>query len=113
MIATLAEDTSVSDAIAMTIEALPPGQSRELRQIVDLFEAYCEWVEDWEPEGWEIERSDSQVLVQLPKGYEWGRGPHPRTEVIAAGAGVLAIRFEKVEYDPNYRVVAVSFRIVR
>ena len=56
----------------------------------------------------------SQVLVRLPKDYEWGRGARPRTEVIAAGAGVLALRFEKVEHDPKtYRAEAVTFRVVR
>jgi hypothetical protein len=113
MLADLAKDSSVSDAVPLVIESLPVQKSRELRQIVDLFEPYCEWVEDWETSGWEVERSGSKVTVRLPKGYEWGRGPHPRSEVIAAGAGVTAIRFEKVEHDDKYRATSASFRVMR
>ena len=69
MIATLSKETSVSNAVAMTIEALSTRQSHELRHLVDLFDSYCEWVEDWEPAGWEIESSGSRVLLRPPKNY--------------------------------------------
>lgn len=110
MIASLSKDTSLSNAVAMTIEALPTRQSHELRHLVDLFEPYCDWVENWEPRGWEITPSSSHVLLRPPKGYEWGQGPHPNNDVIAAAAGVLAVRFDDVEFEPR---VEVSFRVVR
>jgi len=110
MIATLSRDTSVSNAVAMTIEALPTRQSHELRHLVDLFDPYCEWVEDWEPAGWEIETSGSRVLLRPPKNYEWGRASHPNNDVIAAAAGVLGVRFDEVEFEPD---VEVSFVVTR
>jgi hypothetical protein len=110
MIADLTKDTSLSDAIPIAIHSLPSGKSRELRQVVDLFEPYCEWVEDWEPKGWEIETSRSQVILRPPKDFEWGHSVHPDSDVIAAAAGVLAVRYEGAEFEPK---IAVTFRVVR
>jgi hypothetical protein len=110
MIATLAKDTSLSNAISLTIEALPAGKSRDLRQIVDLFEPYCEWVEEWEPEGWEVEVSRSHVILRPPKDYAWGRAEHPNNDVVAAAAGVLGVKFDEVEFDPK---LEVSFVVTR
>lgn len=110
VIASLAKETSLSNAVSLAIEALSTQKSRELRQVVDLFESYCEWVEEWEPEGWRIDASRSQVLLHPPKSYEWGHGVHPDDDVIAAAAGVLAVRFEEVEFEPR---LEVSFRVVR
>lgn len=110
VIASLAKDTSLSNAISLAIEALGTQKSRELRQIIDLFGPYCEWVEDWEPAGWEITSSRSDVTLRPPKNYEWGRGKHPNNDVVAAAAGVLAVRFDEVEFEPQ---TEVSFRIVR
>lgn len=110
LIADLTRDTSLSDAVPIAIQSLSTGKSRELRQIVDLFEPYCEWVEDWEPKGWEIERSGSQVLVRPPGDFAWGHSVHPDNDVIAAAAGVLAVRYEGAEYEPK---IEVTFRVVR
>lgn len=110
MIATLAKDTSLSNAVSLAIESLSASKSRELRQIVDLFEPYCEWVEEWEPEGWEVKVSQSHVLLHPPSGYAWGRDEHPNNDVIAAAAGVLAVRFDEVEFEPK---LEVSFVVTR
>lgn len=104
LLASLSKDTSLSDAVALAIETLSPRQSRELRQVAELFESYCEWVEEWEPSGWEIEASRSRVLLRPPPNYEWGRDEHPNDEVIAAAAGVLAVRFDEVEFEPQLEV---------
>jgi hypothetical protein len=113
MISTLSKDTSLSNAIAMTIEALPASKSRELRHLVDLFKLYCDWVEDWEPEGWEIEVSGSWVTLLAPKGRDWGevsrRGAHPPNNVVAVAAGVPSVQMEGAEYEPR---VEISFRVV-
>jgi hypothetical protein len=110
MIATLAKDTSLSNAISLAIESLPTSKSRDLRQIVDLFEPYCEWVEEWEPEGWEVEASRSRVVLRPPSGYAWGRDEHPNNDVVAAAAGVIAVRFDEVEFEPK---LEVSFVVTR
>ena len=110
VIASLAKETSLSNAISLAIEALGTSKSRELRQVIDLFEPYCEWVEDWESKGWEIEATRSNVLLRPPSDYEWGHGKHPNNDVVAAAAGVLAVRFDEVEFEPR---TEVSFRVVR
>jgi hypothetical protein len=111
MIADLSKDTSLSNAVALTIEALPAGKSRELRHIVDLFEPYCEWVEDWEAKGWQIESSGSWVTLVPPEGRDWNelcaRKAHPSDEVVAAAAGVLSVKFEDVEFEPR---IEISYR---
>ncbi len=118
-IAALSKDTSLSNAVSMAIESLPTGQSRELRHFVDLFEPYCEWVEDWEPKGWEMETlfsgsSVSTVTLLPPEGRDWrdltARGAHPSDDVVAAAAGVLSVKLESVEHEPR---VVIYFRVVR
>lgn len=111
MIADLEKDTSLSNAVALTIEALPTSKSRELRHIVDLFEPYCEWVEDWETKGWQIESSGAWITLTPPEGREWSelcaRGGRPSDEVIAAAAGVPSAKFEDVEFEPR---IEISYR---
>jgi hypothetical protein len=113
MIADLVQDRSLSDAIPIAIQSLPTSKSRELRQIVDLFEPYCEWVEDWEPQGWKVERSGSSVLLYPPKKYSWGHEEHPSSDVIAAASGVIAVRYEGAEFNEKNEPKEVSFRVVR
>jgi hypothetical protein len=112
MIADLSKDTSLSNAVAMTIEALPATKSRELRHLVDFFEPYCRWVEDWEPKGWRIERSGSWVTLQAPEGRHWdelsARRAHPSNDVVAAAVGVSSVEFDDVEFEPR---IEITFRV--
>jgi hypothetical protein len=117
MITSLSKDTSVSNAIAMTIEALPTGQSRALRQLVNSFERYCDWVEDWEPKGWTIEATGSQVALEAPPGSDWAelccyRRKHPSNEVVAAAAGVSSVKFNNVRWLAGRRIV-ITFLVTR
>jgi hypothetical protein len=110
MLALLTEDMSLSNAIPETIRSLSTQKSRELRQLVDLFDSYCEWIEEWEPQGWQVERSGSNVLLHPPKNYEWGHAEHPSSDVIAAAAGVLAVSYKGATFDPK---VVATFHVVR
>jgi hypothetical protein len=113
MITSLSKDTSISNAVAMTIEALSASQSRDLRHLVDSFQRYCDWVEDWEPRGWEIEAGDWITLLG-PPGREWAdlcaRGAHPSDDVVAAAAGVSAVKFDDVVFDKR---IEITFRVTR
>lgn len=115
MITSLSKDTSLSNAVAMTIESLSASQSRELRHFVDLFEPYCEWVEDWEPRGWQIKSSGSSVTLFAPPGDDWGglcrRGAHPSNDVVAAGAGVSSVKF--VDFDLEKLRIEISYHVIR
>lgn len=114
MIISLSKDTSLSNAVAMTIESLPASKSRELRHLVDLFELYCDWVEDWESKGWEIGVSGSWVMLLSPEGRDWSelcaRRAHPPDKVVAAGAGVSSVKYD--DYDLTGTRVEITYRVM-
>jgi hypothetical protein len=109
MLAALSKDTSLSNAVSMAIESLSTRQSREFRHLVDLFEPYCEWVEDWESKGWDVKFSGSfMVTLSPPASRNWSdltvRGGHPSDEVVAAAIGVSSVKFEDVEFEPQIKI---------
>jgi hypothetical protein len=114
MITSLSKDTSLSNAVAMTIESLSASKSRELRHIINSFELYCDWVEDWEPKGWEIGTSGSWVILLAPEGRDWAelcaRRAHPPDNVVAAGAGVSSVKYD--DFDSTGTRVEITYRIV-
>lgn len=110
LVATLSKDTSISNAIALAIESLSTRASRELRQIVDSFEDHCRWVENWEAKGWRMRVDGDWITLSPPSDFAWGYGKKPKDQVIAAGAGVRAVKFDDVSFEPK---LEVTFRVLR
>jgi len=62
---------SLANAVALAIESLPTRKTTRLRRLVELFEPWCEWKEDWEQKGWRLQKWDeSHVAVVVPDDIE-------------------------------------------
>jgi len=106
---------AVADALEHQ-ERFPDRDTEELDRVQDLYESWCEWLDDWEPKGWQIDVSGSNVTLTAPNGSEWKglwrRGSHPSDDVIAAAAGVLSVKFKGAEsgFDPPEVTYVVNWK---
>jgi hypothetical protein len=120
---------SLSNSVALTIESLPARKTARLRRLVELFEPYCEWVEDWKPKDWRIEdnynATSGEVVAFLATG-NWDKRnlPHtrrgdviklgveiPSEDVIAAFHGVDSAKFLRIEEGSSW--VGAVYRLGR
>jgi lambda repressor-like predicted transcriptional regulator len=110
---------SLSDAVTDAIEVLPASQSRDLRRWLKDWEAWEEWLA-FKKKGWSIRKLGKGILALTIQSASDGSFPPlykgPSERVIAAGAGVSAIKdsrggweqFEdkrgRIFYDKVYEV---------
>ncbi len=94
VLAGLAKDVSLADAASLTLETLPRVKTKRLRQLVDSFESWCEWIEEWQPRGWSATMRGRRVSVLAPGKSPKDYFPMPRGEVVAAAVDVDAVRFD-------------------
>lgn len=108
---------SLANAVALAIESLPARKTARFRRLVELFEPWCEWKEDWESKGWRLQKWDEgSVAVVVPDDIEedWWlkveetkgdiekeRLLFPDEELIAAATSRDSASFKKVHIGPQ------------
>ena len=108
---------SLANAVALAIESLPSRKTARLRRLVELFEPWCEWKEDWESKGWQLTKyGDGRFVVTVPDDIEedWWlkveetkgdadkeRALFPDEELVAAATNRDSASYEKVHIGPQ------------
>ena len=94
----LAQDVSFMDAVALTIDALRWAQTKRLRRIVELYEPWCEWKNEWVRRGWRLEWCTNpnyfKLIAPEQKNFFERRDEAPSDDVAAAAAGFDRVKFE-------------------
>lgn len=104
----LEKDVSFMDAVVLTIESLGASHTRRLRRIVELYEPWCEWQNEWVRRGWTIERDINPNYFKLISPNKQGeylqsREDAPDDDIAAAAAGFDRVRLEHIgDYDAMY-----------
>lgn len=106
---------SLSNAVALAIESLPARKTSHLRRLVELFEPYCEWMEEWEPKGWQIDdygkgeaaagiatKDWTDPLVERDSVVIELGVDIPGEDVVAAFNGVDSAKFSRILDHPSF-----------
>lgn len=91
---------SMGEAVLLAIEALPASKTRELRRIVDLFEPWCEWIDEWFARGWTFKIGYDGVIVVPPRTFDYHNKSYPRIDVISAAVGADVNSRLKAHHGP-------------
>jgi hypothetical protein len=96
----LEKDVSFMDAVALTIDALRWPTTKRLRRIVELYEPWCEWQNEWRRRGWSLrwEINPNYFTLLAPKSgpiFE-RRDEAPSDDVAAAASGFDRVKFEYI-----------------
>lgn len=104
VLAQLAKDVPLSEAVLLAIESLGTRQSAHLRRAVELYEPWCEWRDDWASHGWRITRVRKNRAIRLvaPEDHPvvWGTMSQqdlPDDDVVAAGADLDRVKLYSLQ----------------